>query len=243
MGVLRDKKCALFDLGSTLIEYENIPWNDIYKACLKNAYNYLCDVNVTRPEWDKFYETFLEMVISVEAESYKTYQEPDIYLLFRDFLATFNLPCKQKMIDDFLGAYYIPIRENLTLIENTVEVLEFFKSNGHKLGLISNTVFPPHYHIEDMRHFRIEHFFDKMIFSSDFRCRKPHLSIFQEMLRCLDISASHSFFVGDRMDVDVIGANEAGIFSVLKFRKGRDYPDLNVADLVVYNHSELIDYY
>ncbi len=240
---LKNKKAALFDLGSTLIEYENIPWDDIYVLCLKRAYEFLGLENISQPDCDKFYQAFLRMVITAEMESLTTCREKDVFELFRNFLASFGINGDPDFHERFLKAYYQPIRENLTLKKNAVRVLEHYRARGHKLGLISNTVFPSEYHKEDMRHFGIYDYFDHMLFSSEYPYRKPHKSIFEEMLRKLDISAPEAFFVGDRLEIDILGAKKSGIYSILIFKRGREYDDLAAADLVIENLSELIDKY
>jgi putative hydrolase of the HAD superfamily len=123
------------------------------------------------------------------------------------------------------------------------EVLEFYKQRGHKLGLISNTVFPEKYHYEDMQHFGIYDYFDEIIFSSEFSHRKPHPSIFEHVLTKLDISANQAFFVGDRMDIDIVGAKNAGLFAVLKKKPGRECDHDGEADLVIDDLRELIENY
>jgi HAD superfamily hydrolase (TIGR01549 family) len=243
MMELKSKKAALFDLGSTLIEYENIPWDDIYVLCLKRAYDYLGLENINRPEWDKFYQAFLKMVIAAEMESLTTYREKDVFELFRNYLASFGIDGDSGFHERFLKAYYRPIRENLTLKKNAREVLEYCRAQGHKLGLISNTIFPSQYHKQDMRDFGIYDYFDHMLFSSEYAYRKPHQSIFEEMLRKLDISAPEAFFVGDRPEIDILGAKNSGIYSILILKRGREYDDLTAADLVIENLSELIDNY
>jgi len=243
MQKLREKKGAIFDLGSTLIEYENIPWPRLFELSLKRAHENLPRMQADPPEWATFYPTFLDMVIAKEKISNETHVEQNIMKLFRDFLEHFELRGDEEFVSAFLDIYYQPIRESLTLKDGAKNVLDRFKSNGQKLGLISNTVFPPEYHLADMKHFGIYEYFDHMIFSSRFPYRKPHLSIYEDMLRSLDILPSEAFFVGDRLEVDVLGANNAGLFSILIRKAGRDYGDLSAADLVIDELSDLIDQY
>ncbi|NIP44114.1 MAG: HAD family hydrolase [candidate division Zixibacteria bacterium] len=243
MTPLKEKDAAIFDLGSTLIEYENIPWPDLFKLSLQRAHKYLHEVDIEPPEFDKFHEVFLEKVIEVEKESNVTHKEKDILKLFESFLSYFGISNNSDFLEKFLEVYYQPVRESIYLKEGAMDVLDYYKSNGHKIGLISNTVFPPEYHLEDMRKFGIDKFFDHLIFSSAFPRRKPHPSIYTEMLRVLDISASKAFFIGDRVEIDVLGAKNCGVFSILLRKKGREYSDLSLPDLVIDNLSELLKYY
>jgi FMN phosphatase YigB (HAD superfamily) len=241
--MLRKRKGALFDLGSTLIEYENIPWSELFRMSLERAYGYLPAENIVRPDFDDFYQAFLDQVVAVEEKSDETQIEIDIFEVFSKFLSHFNMPNDSEFLDRFLRNYYSPVRENMSLKENALETLKYFNSHGHKIGLISNTVFPPEFHQEDMRSLDIEQYFDEIIFSSDFHYRKPHPSIYNKMLRMLDISASEAFFTGDRIEIDVLGAKTIGMFSVLLKKKGRKYEDIETPDLVIENLIELLEYY
>ena len=240
---LHEKKGAIFDLGSTLIEYENIPWSELFKLSLKRAYDYLPKADIKQPDFDRFYDAFLEHVIKVEEVSLITQKEKDILELFANFLREFDISNSPRFLNNFLDIYYQPVRESIGLKENAVEVLEHFRSKGHKIGLISNTVFPAEYHLEDMRTHKIDKYFDHAMFSSEFPRRKPHPSIYAEMLRKLDISASEAFFIGDRIEIDVLGAKASGIFAILIKKHGRDYGDLSMPDLIIDNLSELLNFY
>lgn len=241
--MLRKRKGALFDLGSTLIEYENISWPELFRLGLERAYGYLSVGNIDRPDFEDFYQAFLDQVISAEEKSNETQIEVDIVDIFGKFLSSFEMPNDREFVYRFLQKYYEPVREHISLKENALDILEHFKKHGHKIGLISNTVFPPEFHLEDMRGFKIDHYFDQMIFSSEFHYRKPHSSIYNKMLRMLDISASKAFFTGDRIEIDVQGAKTIGMLSVLLKKKGREYNDLEAPDLVIDNLIELLEYY
>lgn len=241
--MLRKRKGALFDLGSTLIEYENIPWPELFRMGLKRAYGYLPVENISRPDFDEFYDAFLNQVVSVEEKSDETQLEIDIFDVFGKFLSGFNMPHDRDFVYRFLRNYYSPVRENMSLKENALNILDHFQKHGHKIGLISNTVFPPEFHREDMQSLDLDQYFDYMIFSSEFHYRKPHPSIYNKMLRMLDISAPEAFFTGDRIEIDVQGAKTIGMLSVLLKKKGREYGDLESPDLVIENLIELLEYY
>jgi putative hydrolase of the HAD superfamily len=57
--------------------------------------------------------------------------------------------------------------------------------------------------------------FDTVVISGDINKRKPNPEIFQKALANLRVEASKAIFVGDTPSVDVKGARNAGIKSVL----------------------------
>ena len=59
------------------------------------------------------------------------------------------------------------------------------------------------------------------IYSCDAICRKPSLDIFQLALRRAQLEPGQTMFVGDSLEADIEGANQAGMISVLKDPQGR----------------------
>jgi putative hydrolase of the HAD superfamily len=56
---------------------------------------------------------------------------------------------------------------------------------------------------------------------------KPHPAIFQTALNCLGVSPQEAVFVGDNMDADVVGAQNAGMRGILRRIPVRPLADSN----------------
>jgi len=71
---------------------------------------------------------------------------------------------------------------------------------------------------------QINQYYDVCLASTEVGFRKPHTAGFLQLLQALQVQAGDCLFVGDE-PVDVIGANKAGMISVLINRSGekRDY--------------------
>ena len=85
-----------------------------------------------------------------------------------------------------------------------------------KIGLVSNTA-------RDLRHF-VEHHrldVDAVVSSGHFGKTKPHPSIFEFVLRRLDVPARVAAMVGDSLDDDIEGAEALGMAAFLVDREGR----------------------
>ena len=52
-------KGILFDLGSTLIEFDNTEWDKLERACVQQGYEFLVKRGYKIPEWETFGKTFL----------------------------------------------------------------------------------------------------------------------------------------------------------------------------------------
>jgi len=102
-----------------------------------------------------------------------------------------------------------------TVKENAKPTFEALRDMGFILGLISNVYHPAIIYKELFTKWDIIEFFDPLIFSSEFRYKKPHQMIFDYALSWhKDLDASEVMFVGDTWDIDVIGSQSAGMIPV-----------------------------
>jgi FMN phosphatase YigB (HAD superfamily) len=67
--------------------------------------------------------------------------------------------------------------------------------------------------------------FDTIVVSDEIGWRKPRPEIFEEALRRLGVAAADALFVGDRADIDVIGAQRMGMPVAWVNRDAKPLPD------------------
>lgn len=87
------------------------------------------------------------------------------------------------------------------------ELLEFFKSNGIKTGIVSNGTVQ----LQQAKIDALELKVDVVVISEAIGVKKPAAKPFLEALRLLEVSASQTWFVGDHPINDVQGASDLGI--------------------------------
>ena len=68
-------KGILFDLGSTLIEYENIPWDKMNLLALKAGYKYLQDLKDPIPPYEKIRASYIEIRDNYRKHAGETLEE------------------------------------------------------------------------------------------------------------------------------------------------------------------------
>lgn len=226
-------KCVLFDLGSTLIEYENNRWDEMSLMALQAGYRYLQRIIDPLPSMEKITDEYLKIRDSNREYSGRTLEEWNVPDKIAELFETVGIKNDEKIISKFFSKYYKVISDQLTIFDDTVEVLEQLKKAGLKIGLVSNTIFPESDHKDDLKRFGIIEYFDFMIFSSSFGYRKPHRLIYEKAIELSGCKAEQSIFVGDRYEEDYFGPRENGIFSILKFREGRQYPEPFPDDIVM----------
>ena len=231
-------KAALFDLGSTLIEFENHDWPALGKMGIINAYPFMKEKFPQMLELNEFGPTFYQYLRDILDQ-----RENNSEIALTDSCAMIfermGLQISDGTIEKFINIYYQPVADQITLIPGAAEILEKLKDAGKTIGLVSNSIFPEKYHLGEMEQFGLLKYFDFTIFSSGVGIRKPGKEIFDMALKKADVAASQAIFIGDRFDADIIGAKNAGIVSVWKYRENRENPDNIKPDYSIVNLEEL----
>jgi len=114
---------------------------------------------------------------------------------------------------------------NFTLFPEVKDVLLELQQRGLKLGLISNGY-------EEEIHFILEKVnlekatFDIIVGVDTPQCMKPHPDIFKHAINKLDVKPEEAMFVGDDVEVDYEGAENAGIHALLIDRTEKKQSEL-----------------
>lgn len=235
-------KGVIFDLGSTLIEFETRDWDDIFYDGHKAGYYYLIKAGHNLPSFEVVHNDLVEIRNQFRSHSQKTLTEWTITQAPAKLFRQLGLDQPEILANQFMDRFYEVVQASIVMCDGAVEMLQSLKANGYRTGLISNTIFPPRHHEEDVVQYNLAPYLDFRIYSSAFGFRKPHESIYKEGLKQIDLSASEVIYVGDRFIEDVEGPQAIGIKGILKFREGRVYPDpLPDGTTVIHHLSEILD--
>jgi HAD superfamily hydrolase (TIGR01549 family) len=108
---------------------------------------------------------------------------------------------------------------------NARKTLAVLRSEGYKLGLISNT----HWRFLPSLRKQFEEFFDVITLSYEHGRVKPHSSIFVTTLERLKVNPNQSLHVGDDPIADVKGARDVGMKTAfVKRREGEANADIEI---------------
>jgi putative hydrolase of the HAD superfamily len=83
------------------------------------------------------------------------------------------------------------------------------------MAVVSNTSFTERTLRAELEKHGLADYFEFILTSSEYSVRKPNPLLFEMAAARLGVLASSIWFVGDRIDADVVGANAAGMTSVL----------------------------
>lgn len=101
----------------------------------------------------------------------------------------------------------LPTKTNL--FPYCIEILDYLKQKAYPIHLITNG-FEKTQHMK-IRNSGIDHYFKEMITSEQAGIMKPHAAIFEYALKTTGAKASESIMIGDTLEVDILGALNAGI--------------------------------
>ena len=159
---------------------------------------------------------------------------------FRDFVVRFEEAMMTKEYSDLNESFQavcdeFKIRQNPYIVERlvgmwnknellakpffeTVEVLEYLKKEGYKIGLISNTN-PTIMRV--IEKFDLHRHFDAEVFSYQEGLLKNNTEMFKRLLEKMELSEEDVVMVGDSIQTDIIGARNAGIRAILVDRMNK----------------------
>ena len=115
------------------------------------------------------------------------------------------------------------------VIPGVVEILDYLKSRGYVLGVVSNNDGMTE---DKCTEVGIREYFDLIIDSTNIGLIKPDSRIFAHALENLGISQSEALHIGDLYGADVMGATDAGVDVVwLNYRKFDKFDDTVVNEI------------
>jgi putative hydrolase of the HAD superfamily len=117
-----------------------------------------------------------------------------------------------KLVEAFVSPI---LDEPPPLIDGAKEILEHVKKVNYKIGLVCNTGRTPGKTIRILlEQLGMINYLAITTFSNEFKIRKPDPRIFLHTLNQLKSLPQNSIHVGDILELDVLGAKNAGMLSV-----------------------------
>jgi putative hydrolase of the HAD superfamily len=215
---------ALFDLGGTLIVYENkYSWRELAFLGCKRAIPFLKKTAGVEISAEELAGELLYVIDANLKDHLEDMVEIEILDVVSDALNGMGVAPTDGIPAGFVDIYYQPTTEQIVPEPDSVDILRELKARGMTIGLVSNSIFPARFHRDEMARFGMLEYFDFTIFSSECGIRKPNPEIYRKALVESASGAANAVFIGDRMLEDVAGPQDAGIKAILKYVERRDY--------------------
>lgn len=226
-------KAVFFDLYNTLVHYEP-PQEELQAAALKELGIDVSPEVLRRPivaADELIYNEIARRPLSDRSQEEKM----ALYIRYQEtVLREAGIKYDQKLVLGLLGKMQ-QIKMNLVLFDDAAPALTDLQSRGIILGLISNVEQDM---TETLTRLGLPSWLEIIVTSQDASASKPRPEIFQEALRRAGAQPPEAIYIGDQYQVDVIGANGAGMKGILLDRRGyyediTDCPRINSLSEVV----------
>jgi len=134
--------------------------------------------------------------------------------VLRDLLADKGYrSAPDEIIRNALDRLFAVTQTNWILEEEALPTLKKLESNGYRLGLVSNA--GDDKDVQQLaKKFRVDPYFDFILTSARCSYRKPHPRIFEMALSNWYFLPTEAVMVGDNLDADIRGAQNAGLYAV-----------------------------
>jgi putative hydrolase of the HAD superfamily len=210
---------VLFDLGGTLLHYDQPPDNTMDALNAKGLHAFLAAATqaggkVANPELAV--RAVGRMAAALDAKAKRTHYANTAEGIIREGLGAVSVRFTGKAWDAGLAAYYAVISGAARPVAGDPRgVLAKLTEQGRGLGLVSNTSWSPAVHDADLARFGLLEYLPVRVYSSTFGMEKPHPTIYRQALDRLDVAPAEAVFVGDKLTVDVAGPQKIGMRAIL----------------------------
>jgi len=228
-------EAVLFDLFDTLVLLKS---NEAYYTpSLKKLHEFLVQKGID-VSLEDFEGAYFEVRDKFYSESRKSLEEPHFNVRVSQTLKRlgYDLDVSDPIVTGATMAFAKEFMHYVSVDTEAVNVL--MKLHGrYKLGLVSNLALPECcWDLLDK--YGLRKFFNVIIISGEINRRKPSPEIFEKALKALDVEASKTVFVGDMLDLDIMGPKSVGMKTILIKRRPITTTDIK-PDKIITRLSEL----
>ncbi len=202
-------KAVFFDIGNTLFFYDY----DFLSRLLQERFAIDRDPRELEAVHFSLFETFGQQIAKG-----REHREA-VFDVYRQWFTDLDIDEERiAEIMDAVGSHPFPHLFWARLGDGVRETLEWFRGRGFKLGIISNAEGQIR---ALLKHVGIYDYFETVIDSHEVGMCKPDVRIFQRACSDLGVLPQDAVYVGDLLEVDIIGSQRAGLTPVLVDRDNR----------------------
>jgi HAD superfamily hydrolase (TIGR01549 family) len=207
----RKFKAVIFDLGNTLI-YFDADWQQVYPLADRALLNSLRASGIELD--DAFGQVFRERLEKYYREREMEFIEYTTQSVLRSLLEEWGVKdAPEEAIRRALTELHAVSQDHWQPEDDMMSTLRKLKDENYRLGMISNAGDDADVQtLVDKA--KIRPFFDIILTSAAQGIRKPNPEIFYTMLEYWGLLAFQVAMVGDTLGADILGAKNAGIFSI-----------------------------
>ena len=199
-------EAVIFDWGGTLSVWAEVDIEDMWRLAARHI----------SPERE---EELLQRLIAVEERSWQRTRTDRCSTRLADLLAEasaeIGADVAEAVLEEAAAHHLDTWTPHIRHHTDAAGALGVLRDAGLKIGLLSNTHWPRHFHEHFLERDGLDGLIDARLYTSDMEHVKPDRRAFERALEALGVSdPGQAVFVGDRLYDDVWGAREAGLRSV-----------------------------
>jgi len=210
-------EAILFDLFDTLVLFDRdrLPLVRLNGRTVRTTAGHLHPVLAERyPEitLDAFYDALVWSYEEAERRRARDHREIPAGERFRFCYGRLGLDPEavpEEVTGRLLAAHMLHLARAAECPADHLALLDWLRGRA-RLGVVSNFDYAPTAH-RVLERAGIRGRFEAVIVSEEVGWRKPRAEIFQEAFRQLSIEPGTTLFVGDRPEIDVVGAHGVGM--------------------------------
>lgn len=210
-------KAVLFDLGDTLIHFDQVDLDAAFTEAARDTYDVLADrFNATMPPFKTYHRQQLWALRWAYLKTTVTGREFNSVHVLRRCSKKLGIRVPEDFYDELAWRWYKPLARAAQLDPHAHDALAALRQRGFKLGIISNTFIPGLCHDRHLAETKLIEFFPVRVYSCELGIRKPKKGIFTHALDQLTVRPEQAVFVGNSFRIDILGARRVGLYAVLK---------------------------
>ena len=203
---------VIFDWGGTLSIWAEVDIEDMWRLAARHI----------APDRE---DELVRTLIAVEARSWERTRTDRRSTRLSDLLAEASAEIGadvagavlEEAAEHHLDTWTPHIRHH----DDAAATLAELQARGLKIGLLSNTHWPRHFHEHFLERDGLDRYIEARLYTSDMEHTKPDRRTFEQAMAALGLDRpDRVVFVGDRLYDDVWGAQQAGLTAVW-IRNGR----------------------
>ena len=219
----------VFDVDDTLYE-QIVPF--------ENAYKSLFDMDIDMEQFYLLSRYYSDVKFEASRNGEMTMDEYHIYRIQEAAKDLGVILTDEQALD--MQKEYKKNQQKLQMSNITISILELAKENNIKLGIITNG---PSKHQWSVEALGIERWINKdnIVVSGDYDINKPDVRIFEIMKEKLQLPNDSLYYVGDSLENDIVGANNAGWKAIWINRYKKKLPKNVDIYKIAENNGELFE--
>lgn len=202
----------IFDLGGTLLYFSG-DWNKVYPRAFETLHEHLYQAGM-KLEKAPFLAEFSKRLADYYTARDEEYIELSTTYVLEGLLKDWGYPQQsEEMLHSALKAMYSVTQAHWIPESDTLSTLQKLHQDGYRLGLLSNASDD-----NDLQELvdkaAIRPYLDLVLTSARAGFRKPSRKVYQKALDMLQVRPERTAMIGDSLEADILGAQQAGLRAI-----------------------------